>query len=238
MESNETPKETAPNIPNAENKELRQKATELAETTRRRGAGGIYGRFPTRLVPILDLYRAIEFTTTGGFIQGEANGNFLWFSVEGTPYELRQKNDNRQIWTKSKYVPPTEEVTQELKMLFGLVTVRKKTNRPYTYHGKQGGFNWVRFDYYMAVHDPDGRGGSYVNMMIAVPPDLARQIDEQVERNIYFPDAFFKALYPGYIGPDKQQYITRIPSKELQVVDLTGKNQKSKMLQYPQPIPY
>lgn len=246
MESNEAPK-----VPGVENKELEQKARELAIATKEKGMGMLFGKFPFRLLPAnTNTLRQKEFTTLGKFIQGEEGASLVSCK---TPVDLQQINPERQIWIRNKYIPPMEKVmvdeVQEIKgKRLGILPktdriskkVLKPTNNPVTYHGKKGEFDWVQFDYYMpAYHALDIRPGTYVNMSIAVPSDIAEQIDEQVKKNVYFPDAFFKALYPGYIGPDKKQNITRPQAKELQIIDNGSKGgYKSEILQYPQPIPF
>ena len=83
----------------------------------------------------------------------------------------------------------------------------------------------------------EGRGNS-LSMSIAVPPDIASKIDAEVEKDVYFPDAFLKALYPGLIGPDNLDDIKRLQTEELQVLDTTVKPLRSEIRKYPQPIPY
>lgn len=224
-------------------------------------------------------------TSIGHFIQGEsipeADRSMLMIGGK-TPYINNIDNyhysphvecpDNRQIWVASPYFPPMEvkrerkPIEKERKMLFGLKnkkviegdrTERIPTDIPITYHGKKGEPDWTLYEYYMIINYPyDTRPQIPVIMSIAVPPDLATQIDQQVKDDVYFPDAFFKALYPNTIGPDANKDITRKQATELNVVNLRGKSyytrdnlralyrhsapylREGEIRKYPQPIPY
>lgn len=268
MEGSEIPKGELTNPGHSlENKELSIKAAELAKATREKGMGVLMGKFSPRFFPKHPSFVG-GFSYIGKFIQneeipfntpGEGAGLINWHDIpnQGRSEQSRINYLHRQRWMKSKYMPrmkvvkeqQIEERPRKVKFLGGLitktyidrksVTVRKPTNIPITYHGKKGEGDWIQYDYRMIIEYPyDTRSGTFVNMSVAVPPDIANQIDDQVAKNIYFPDAFFKALYPGYIGPDAKQDVKRIQATELEVIDLLGKPPKSEIRKYPQPIPY
>lgn len=241
----------------SEDEEL--KARELAQSTRLEGLGGLAGKFPQRLLQNQEKWGVWAFIEY--FIKGEdipQNDHATGIIIKRhTPQHLMHKieNEYRQVWTKSQYVPPMEATLKQeftdrkIKTFFGLITkttkepelVRKTTDTPITYHGKKGENDWTQYDYYMPVdnsYDINNHWGNFVNMSIAVPPNLAVKINKEVEENIYFPDAFFKALYPGHIGQDTKENIKRIQATELLVVDLIEKPPTSEIRKYPQPIPY
>lgn len=243
---------------NVQDKELEQKAAELAKATREKGMGYIYGKFPPRVRP------PGGFTHTGNFIQGEdipssdrATLMFTYGNLGTASYPIYasamsglQPNVGRPIWNTRNFVPPEEYVyvrepiTRERRKPFFRVEkyqdtrrVKKLTGNLFNYHGKHGEPDWVRYDYIMGLFNyPYDSRPAFVMMTVAVPPDLSVQIDEQVERNVYFPDAFFKALYPGYVGQDTHKDIRRKPAKEIEIVD--DRTGSKKIVQYPQPIPY
>mgnify|MGYP001585339317 CR=1 FL=1 len=231
-----------------ESKELKLKAEELAKQTRQRGMGMLEGKLPGNL----------SFSYTGHFIQGEYPKDPPVNLIRSRQSEFLNSDltlevkPNKQFWIIRPYAPPMENKTvietSEIrkKTLFGLrsVTITKEnpvlkpTNTPLSYNGKHGNTDWVEYNYYMPVIHVDTRPGVYVSMGIAVPPDLAKQIDEEVAKNVYFPDAFLKALYPGYVGPNFQKHITRIPAKELKVIDNRPQLRTEVLHPYPHPIPY
>jgi len=263
----ETPKaDSSPNVPIAENKEMQLKAAELATATRGKGMGVLMGKFAPRFFP-KNSSLVGGYSYIGKFIQDEqipdnspAPSLISWSEVPGPRGTTDTSGINhpyRQRWMKKQYVPPIQvirkrqikETPREVKFLGGLitkthidrkpVTVKIPTDTPITYHGKKGEKDWIRYDYRMIIEYPyDARSGTMVNMSVAVPPDIAIQIDEQVTRNVYFPDAFFKALYPGYIGPDAKQDVKRREATELEVIDLVGKPPTRELRKYTQPIPY
>lgn len=254
MEVNEVPKGndegTSPEIQDVENKELEIKASELAKETRQNGMGEIYIS-----------QRRIKGSPphVHSFIQGEetieealartALDHILPYHIQK---HLLKNAEHRQIWMISEYVPPMEEVRvrkiREIKRKkFGFIPQTDRivekawqpTDTPLTYHGKKGEPDWIQFDYYMPLHvEGERRHGSFVIMSIAVPPHVATKIDEQVSSNVYFPDAFFKALYPEYVGPDITKDLKRIQATELQIEDRRKGKDRTQMLSYPQPIPY
>lgn len=113
-----------------------------------------------------------------------------------------------------------------------------------SYNGKHGESDWIQYDYFMPVDNTDylDRRRLNVTMSIVVPPDIAVQIDEQVNKNVYFPDTFFKALYPNTVAPtDLMHDIKREEATQLQIVDFRQKPYKryeKDVRKYPQPIPY
>ena len=231
-----------------QNKELEIKAKDLAKATREKGMGMLHGKFPERLLGLQTGKN--EFTSIGGFIQGEDALSGLMFP--DTPSELMQLFGyaHRQIWSINDYIPRMEETEidkiEEIKgKKFGILPktdriVRKvwvQTNNPKTFHGKKGESDWVQFTYYIpTVHKYDGRPGIFVQMSVVVPPNIASQIEQEVEKNVYFPDAFFNALYPGYLGPDIATNIKMVKPTELQIADRRKGKYKNEVRPYPQPL--
>lgn len=244
MEGNEAPK---PTILTAGNKELMQKATELAKLTREEGIGCLTGKFPVKTTADTG---ALPFDYAGEFFQGEKESGGL--IPPTTPIYLMQRDGlkHRQVWSVSEYTPPmtekpVEEVVKRKEKRFGILPkthteIRRrwvKTDIPKTYKGKKGESDWVRFGYYMPILcEYDGRPGIYIDMSVAVPPAIASQIEEQVAKNVYFPNAFFKSLYPEYIGTDTDRHIKIIPANELEIVDLRKGKNKSEVRPYPQSL--
>ena len=262
-EGDEAPKvnavPTKPEARNVQDKDLEQKAEELAKATRGQGIGQLFGKFPPRLSPGW----TGGFGSTGFFIQGEevpdSDRSTLMLSMTSSksmsPVYFSansglQPNIVGPLWISSAYEPRKEYVyvrepiTRERRKSFFRVEkyqdtkrVKKFTGNLFNYHGKHGESDWIRYEYAMGLFNyPYDSRPAFVMMTVVVPPDLAAQIDEQVEKNVYFPDAFFKAIYPGYVGQDTHKDIRRKPAKELEIVnDRTGvKN----VVEYPQPIPY
>ena len=158
-----------------------------------------------------------------------------------------------QIWTMARYVPPMKkELVDEVKEVktkrLGFIPKTEKhiekvlrtSNEPLSYDGRKGEPNWTRYNYYMRRYDKgeDRQGGSLSVLSVAVPPHIAAQIDDEVAKNVYFPDAFLKALYPEYIGPDLNKNLKRFPTTELRIVDCRSKPEKDSVLKYSQPLPY
>jgi hypothetical protein len=260
-EGNLKPK-TIQEVRNVQDKELEQKAAELARETKRKGMGYIFGKFPPRVSPPNTVG---GFTHTGFFIQGEdipyidpATRMLIWGHFGTAIYPIKtgamsgiQPNVGRPIWNTRNYVP-TKDRKREVQTLerkekkwLGLRTeivkeqkvVRVPTDTLTNYHGKHGESDWIRYEYATGLFNyPYDSRPAFVMMTVVVPPDLAVQIDEQVEKNVYFPDAFFQAIYPGYVGQDTHKDIRRKPAKELEIInDRTG---VKKVVQYPHPIPY
>ncbi len=263
---------TIPKAPNAKNKELEQKASELAQATRENGIVNMFlGQRVSRESP----------PPVASFIRGVNVDNFSrkkaglsWISesegalfdmlpphnfISGDRYGYRtlgeetQDNTHRQIWKIARYTPPMRgdwvEKTIEVKTKrFGFIPKTERhverdfqlSNEPLSYDGKRGESDWTQYDYYMPRYDKGDhrRGGQPSILSIAVPPNIATQIDEEVAKNIYFPDAFLKALHPGYIGSNIDQNLKRFPTTELQIVDCRSKTEKDSILKYPQPLPY
>src|SRR3989344_6595578 len=207
------------------------------------------GKFPERLLP--QSKHPINFTDIGHFLQGEETGKNLLIEdrmPEGLPRD-DYRFYHRQVWLVDKYVPPmtVEEIDKVVEIKgrrFGILpktdrAIEKEwvsTNTPKTYKGKKGKPNWIQFDYCMhIIHKYDLRR-NIVAMVIVVPPDISSQIEEQVAKNVYFPDAFFKALYPGYIGPDIETDIKRKQATELEIVDLRKGKYNKEVRPYPQPL--
>lgn len=245
MEGSETPK----GIAESGNKELESKATELANDTRMQGIGGLYGKFPRVYLERLGRGdQTGQQTHVGGFRKGkEGRSPLNPYKVEHMGYANHYSN--RQIWEKNSYAPmetkeesQLQETSKTVRHLGGLIKrtqIEKKlvtVKIPTPIIGYNG---WKRYDYYMpAYNDKDMRSGIFVMMSLAVPPEIAAQIDEQVEKNPYFPDAYFKALYPDLtVGEDVKQHLKRKPATEIEVVDNT-KRLSRQVRKYPTPIPY
>lgn len=176
-----------------------------------------------------------------------------------SPYGYRilgpgtQRDTNRQIWKIAKYAPPIRqdwvEKTVDVKTKrFGFIPKTERhvegmfqpSKDPLSYDGKRGESDWTQYDYYMPRYDKgdDRTDGQSAVLSVAVPPHIATQIDAEVTRDSYFPDALLKALYPGYVGSDIDRNLKRFPATELQVADCRTKPEKSNVLEYPQPLPY
>lgn len=249
--------ESSEGINPIENRELQLKASELAKVTREKGMGHIYGKFPLRFIKP---YALRSYTWIGQFIQGEAETAEKHIDLSSM-IRYRSANDelhtDYQIWRVSNYVPFTKILTvkepreRTVPRHFGpfklegrkqtyYETVRKPTDEIITYKGKHGERGWTQYDYCMSGHplrDP-GRGAQALVMSIVVPPEVAAQIDEQINNNIYFPDALFKALYPDYVGSNVETHIKRVPATQITIVDSRQKPNKIETKKYPQPIPY
>lgn len=249
---------TSQEVRNVQDEELERKAAELAKATREQGLGNLFGKFPPRVSP------PGGFRGTGDFIQGEnipsndratlmfQYGHFgtASYPIYASAMSGTQPNVDRPIWNTRNYVPLkeyvyiNEPITRERRKSFFRVEkyqdtkrVKKFTGNLFNYHGKHGEPDWVRYDYIMGLFNyPYDSRPAFVMMTVAVPPDLAVQIDEQVDKNAYFPDAFFQAVYPGYVGQDTHKDIRRKPAKEIEIVD--DRTGSKKIVQYPQPIPY
>lgn len=240
--------------------ELELRASELAKATKERGMGMLDGKFPAGLFKKLDRPPDTGQSLIGYFVQGEKlpNHDVILFRPRDQEFlnsEVRNGiyPSHKQFWIVNKYIPPMknepviERKTIKMKTWRGLrsktitrdETVFKPTNIPLDYHGKRGESDWIQYDYYMpAALVFDQRPNVYVDMAIVVPPDLATQIDKQVAKNVYFPDAFFEALCSEFIGPDALQHIRRRPSTELEVVDNRLLLPTRLLRPYPEPIPY
>ena len=74
---------------------------------------------------------------------------------------------------------------------------------------------------------------------MAVPPEIALQIDEGVKQDPTFPDTLLKSIYPGKFGSDKHQYLKRNQANEIMFLDLTkDPNDPGRSVQLTEPIPY
>lgn len=164
-----------------------------------------------------------------------------------------QRSTHRQIWKIAGYAPPMRkdwiDKTIEVKTKrFGFIPKTERhvergwqsSNEPLSYDGKRGGSDWTQYDYYMPRYDKgdDRIGGQPSVLSIAVPPNIAAQIDEEVAKDVYFPDALLKALYPDYVGSNIDQNLKRFQATELRIVDCRSKPEKDSVQKYSQPLPY
>lgn len=207
----------------AENKELELKAAELAEATRKKGMGTITGKFPRNLLRNRGGWTS--YTNIGNFIQGDAETTEHHLNLTQIINHTGQSEINRsnQIWRVHNYNP------------------HKSNGEIRSYNGKHGEKDWTQYDYFMVSargYDTPGRPNPDLIMSIAVPPEIATQIDEQVKKNVYFPDVFLKALYPDYMGDNVETHIKRAPATRIVMNDLRQKPNKTQVIKYPQPIPY
>src|SRR3989344_2711100 len=210
--------------------DLEQKAQELATRITTEGIGIMHGKFPDTLVQ----YAREGFTYSLGFIIGEKLGldnnsrsdqhMLVRLINHHFPKNLYQDFNHldRYIWVKSTYAVPTTTMTVTEKAGFLRSRTVTKIERA-TFHGKSGEEGWVHYEYYMPTdhyaHDPR-RGGFYLYSM-AVPPEIALQIDEGVKQDPTFPDTLLKSIYPGKFGSDKHQYLKRNQANEIMFLDLT-----------------
>lgn len=149
---------------------------------------------------------------------------------------LDSKQTQRQLLLIKKYTPPVRKWRTEVGGLF-----RKRYEEHeemVTFNRKHGEEDWVQFTYFMYIQHY--RPGTTIELNVAVPPDLAKQIESAIQDDPYFPDRYFKALFPGMFGEDKKVFLTRYPATELLVVDRreNPQNTAGELKHYPQPIPY
>lgn len=258
-----------------ENKELQKKAEELAKETRERGMGLLHACFTYRNggregYNIKGYFIKGDEVPDGSYNFSFMNNGILIAELEPMHYSDIKESET---WAKSKYRVPMEVITEKTavevpkkrevqvrvkRKFFGYRTESRieeykdkeiidrevRTNNPLAYKGKRGDFDWIQYDYSFMTN-AGGRDGQAF-MSIAVPPDVARQIDEQVGNNVYFPDVFFKALYPTFqSNGNGDAYLRRLPSKGLRVIDLVKNpfnpktdliDQKGVVRLYPQPL--
>lgn len=257
MEGSEVPKVPESTGQSTENKELQLKSAELAKATREKGMGILSGNFPVEYSKKIGAPFGGQYLG-GGFIQGEEGTGFL--IGRRLPYGLlhARGQERRQVWMASQYVPPreTEEVeemqdVQKTSKFLGIRRARtvreprkvsRETGRLRSHNGKHGENDWIQYDYLMKVSNAydAGRRIGYVNMSIAVPPEIARQIDDQVQKNPYFPDQYFQKLYPDLeVGKeDTSRQLMRLEATEIEIIDERQRPRKQEVRKYPQPIPY
>ncbi len=223
---------------------------ELARATKERGMGQIFGYI-----------FSVEQTPYGaypgrGFILGldvrESDQDVTRYKRlrELLPHSPRIPEDleerwwydhrNRQGWFVHNYRPPTNKwQTKEGGSLFRRSKIIDH-EEPITYDGKHGERDWVQYTYFAHIIDQSQRPGAPLYLNVAVPPDIAREIDRMASENIYFPDEYLKALFPDIIGNDPRRKVKRYPANELMTIDLRADstNPKISVLSYPEPIPF
>ena len=221
--------------------ELENRAKELGTLTKSQGMGQRFGYQR----PIDKNIRYDGFYPGKGFILGDEVINDereyyklleLIVPVYGRDPICDSKQTQRQLLLINKYKPPVRKWRTEAGGLF-----RKRYEEheePITFHGKHGEEDWIQFTYFMYIQHH--RPGTTIELNVAVPPDLAKQIESAIQDHPYFPDRYFKALFPGMFGEDKRVSLTRHPATELLVVDRreNPQNTAGELRQYPQPIPY
>src|SRR3989344_480990 len=221
--------------------ELENRAKELATLTKSRGIGQRYGYQR----PIDKNIRYDGFYPGKGFILGdEVTGNEreyyklqeLIVPFSGNDPILDSKQTQRQILLINKYKPPVRKWKTQVGGLFRKRYEEHEAQN--TFNGKHGEEDWIQFTYFMYIQHY--RPGTTIELNVAVPPDLAKQIESAIKNDPYFPDRYFKALFPGIFGEDKKVSLTRHPATELLVADRreNPQNTAGELRHYPQPIPY
>lgn len=210
-----TPKQEA----QSPQEQLEQRARQLAEITRRKGIGQIYG-----FVHPIDKNIPQGFAPGPGFDKGEdiqteiMQGRYneqcrilqRTIASHFPPSEVRNPydNSNRQTWMMEQYGPDN--------------TMQKIT-------------------YDMYTETPfDTRPGVSVMLNVVVPTEIANQINTAVRENPDFADAYFKAIFPGVVGEDGSTHIRRKQATELLILDQRENpfNIQGEVLKLPHPIKY
>ena len=227
------------------------KATELARLTREQGMGLLMGKFPKAMVQAAD---GEGFIFIKGFIKGEEVKTKNPWTTE-TDFSFKQiataapfprdltstAETHRQTLVITRYSPPAHTTTRQEG---GFLRKKRITEEQIdSYNGKHGENGWIQY-VYIQPEDPcfdfSRRPGTELHLHVTVPPDIAKEIDAQVNANPYFVDTYQKALYPDLIGENPETHVKRIPAAELLVVDCreNPKNTQGTIIPYPQPLPY
>lgn len=227
------------------------KAVELARLTREQGMGILMGKFPKTIVQATD---GKGFMFIKGFIKGEevrtknpwtaeTDSIFKNMAAVATfPRDLTSITEtHRQTLVVTRYSPPTHTITRQEGGFLRKKTITEKQLD--SYNGKHGEDGWIHY-VYIQPEDPcfdfARRPGTELDLHITVPPDIAKEIDTQVNADPYFIDNYQKALYPDLIGDNPETHVKRTPATELLVVDYreNPKNTQGKIIAYPQSLPY
>jgi protein phosphatase 1L len=195
--------------------ETRRRAAELARRTREDGMGYIDGKFPARFEAHMP-----------GYNQAQSIGGFCY--DERVTVETGENGSIRQL--EEVFVPfgqiarpriPDNNERVTISRLGSFEEARRSVGRQELPAFLQ---SWVEYDYeFYITHHTEDRPVT-VNIRVSVPPELAAEIDEQLEpspdRDPTFMYEYIKALYPGYLGPSPQLDIARKPADALLIRDL------------------
>lgn len=225
--------------------EFENHAKDLASETRKIGIGQLFGYS----LPVEAGGEGVfGFELGPGFILGEeVKGNSQIKNSLGqvipssSARELvgdeRYVDNPKQLWLVESYKPPVRRWQTQTG---GFLRKRQVNHEEVlAFNGKHGENDWVKYTYYAPTMNMTGRGGDFVSMTVAVPPELSSKLDNAAKEDIYFPDRYFRAMFPGVIGQDVNISMKRRQTSRLLVVDRRNdpKNQ-GELKTYPQPIEY
>lgn len=200
-----------PQEPQVQEESPESQAKELAEATRREGTGQLYG-----FVYPIDRNTSPGWEPGMGFNKGE--------TITGNPTQYR-------------------ELTQQTRPQFPPREVRDPYEHPnrQIWMVDQYGNGLLHITYDMYTDTPfDTRPGVGVNLNVVLPTELANKINAAVWENPNLADAYFKALFPGIVGPDGSTHIRRKPAAELLILDRRQNptNTQGESRKFPNPIEY
>lgn len=201
---------TTPHEPSSET-EARTHVEELALMTREQGMGYLHGKFPSRLDEWNSQEQVAYAQDIAGFYKGVAKGSY-----NGTINQLESILGSNRFDSQKQPTNSQSLIIAPLGLSLSASILRPTSRK--RIDPEQA--DWTEYSYSMPVIcNRDSRPGTFVVMHIAVPPPIADKIDRTLEKDATFMDKYFQALYPGYIGPDPTQSITRRPATELLIKD-------------------
>lgn len=224
--------------------ELDGRVTELAIQTKEKGIGQIFGY----ALPIeVGGTGHMGFQNGPGFALGENVSSIQakdtlqnvipnsYSTVHDLVGDERYEDNPKQVWLSEKFTPPAKRWETKSG---GLLRKKVETHEEVvTFNGKHGAGDWIMYSYYIPTVNKTSRGGDFVQLTVVVPPELAIRIDGALEEDVYFPDKYFRSLFPNVIGRDDKNSMVRRSTTKLLVVNRRENPQNNGELRnYPQPI--
>lgn len=214
------------------------------------GMGVLLGKFNRYLISPLEADHAPYdwFLTVRGFVKNQEirthwENEKLLKSLGSAEMLTPQDYSGRFIWVAKKATPLIENImgNVETKGLFGFR--RRKWGivgqQPLSVRGVHCEKDWTAYTLYMPIDHPYDARPVMVEMLLGVPFPISKNIDDAINQNPLFPDALFRNMYPGFVGPDKQKHVTRLPASSLLMRDYRpGGNPQNVIKPFTYTIPY